>query len=271
MGEPQWTCKFIVERLAFIQGSPVWEDLTGKMEVLLIPLLFLAILAPASEAPITVTGHSWAPFISPMGEPFRARSAADDTLANWFNQADRNHDGVITSSEMIADAERFFATLDTNHDGMIDPDELAHYEWEIAPDIQVTSRTKRAPGQPAAALPDPSADDWIDHRSRRERTAEDDTTLGIGGALQGAARYGLLNMPEPVAAADTNFDRAISLEEFKEAAMERFQLLDAAHQGKLTLPQLQALRSSILGDGRHAKRKDNSPDRRIGEPLPSGP
>src|SRR5206468_2992567 len=83
-------------------------------------------------------------------EPFRPRSADDDTLADWFHQADRNNDGVIDAAELRADAERFFATLDTNHDGQIDPDELSEYESDIAPDVQVNSRTRRAPGQ---ALP----------------------------------------------------------------------------------------------------------------------
>ena len=106
---------------------------------------------PAST-PIYVTGHPWAPFISPMGEPFRAHNPNDDALADWFRQADRNHDGFVTADEMVADAERFFATLDTNHDGEIDPDELDRYEWEVAPEIQVNSRTRRAPGQPAPAV-----------------------------------------------------------------------------------------------------------------------
>ena len=52
--------------------------------------LLLVLLAPAatvpSSAPITVTGHAWAPFISPMGEPFRARTPDDDTLADWFGR-----------------------------------------------------------------------------------------------------------------------------------------------------------------------------------------
>lgn len=236
-----------------------------------VPLLLLAILAPAAEPRITVTGHSWAPFISPMGEPFRARSATDDTLADWFTQADRNHDGVLTAAEMVADAERFFTTLDLNKDGQIDPDELTHYEWEIAPDIQVMSRTKRAPGQAAAAPRDSSTDEWDDHRSKRERRAEDDSSLGIEGALQGAARYGLLNLPEPVAAADSDFNRAISLEEFKNAAIERFQLLDVTHQGRLTLVQLEALRPALPSDGRPPRPKNNATDMRIGNPLPTGP
>ncbi|MEA3080860.1 MAG: hypothetical protein QOD54_528, partial [Sphingomonadales bacterium] len=68
----------------------------------ILPLLAAAAGAPA-ERPINVVGHAWAPFISPMGEPFRPRSANDDTLARWFNQADRNRDGQLTADEMRAD------------------------------------------------------------------------------------------------------------------------------------------------------------------------
>ncbi|HWC56097.1 MAG TPA: hypothetical protein VG434_03915 [Sphingomicrobium sp.] len=89
-------------------------------------LILLAAAVAAPDKPqILVTGHQWAPFISPMGEPFRAHSATDDTLADWFYKADTNRDGVLTAAEMVADAERFFARLDTNHDGQIDPDELS--------------------------------------------------------------------------------------------------------------------------------------------------
>ena len=246
----------------------------AAMSSLLLQLALIATAAPAQvprDVPITVTAHPWAPFISPMGEPFRAHSESDDTLADWFRQADRNHDGFITPDEMVADAERFFAILDTNHDGIIDPDELDHYEWEIAPDIQVNSRTKRLPGQPIVQAPEKVLGDPQPDDHRRKRDADDMTRLGLGGALQGAARYGLLNIPEPVAAADTNFDRAISLEEFRQAALERFRLLDTAHQGRLTLGELEAMRSAILGREHRRKAGEHVPDARIGNPLPKGP
>ena len=239
--------------------------------------LFLAMLAaatqpPTSQGPIIVTGFPWAPFISPMGEPFRARSATDDTLADWFNRADRNHDGLLTADEMVADAERFFAKLDTNHDGQIDPDELAHYEYDIAPDIQVNSRTKRVRGQPVAVAQQNDSDEAqrSDRRQRRRDRDEADTSLGFAGALQGAARYGLLNLPEPVAAADADFNRAITLQEFKEAAVARFQLLDSAHKGWLTLAQLEAMPHAPTAD-RRRKRDENATDTRLGNPLPTGP
>ena len=245
------------------------------------PAFILLMTASAAAAqvtpktPITVTGHQWAPFISPMGEPFRARTATDDTLADWFNKADRNHDGFLTQEELVADAERFFATLDTNHDGQIDPDELAQYEYDIAPDVQVMSKTRRRPGDPAPVVKEHNPDDLdadTGDRARKDRRRkdreDDDSALGIGGALQGAARYSLLNIPEPVAAADTDFNRAITLEEFRAAAIERFQLLDTAHQGRVTLAQLEARLPVLPADGHHPKRKADAPDNRIGNPLP---
>jgi hypothetical protein len=236
-------------------------------------LLVLASAAPAAvqpSSPITVTGHAWAAFISPMGEPFRPHGATDDTLADWFNQADRNHDGFLTLDEMVADADRFFATLDTDHNGEIDPDELAHYEWEVAPDIQVMSKTRRAAGQPAPAVKPDEADEDHNRGRDRQRGAEMDGSLGMGGSLQGAARYSLLNIPEPVAAADTDFNRGVSKEEFRQAAAARFQLLDGGRHGKLTLAQLEGLMPAVRTAGARSKRRDDEPDARIGNPLPPG-
>ena len=214
-----------------------------------------------------------------MGEPFRAHTATDDTLADWFAIADKNHDGILTPAEMVADAERFFSKLDTDHDGEIDPDELARYEYEIAPEIQVMSSTKRAPGQPAstAAKSDDgdlgSDPDETGRRNQRrgEREQRDFGILGIGGTLQGAARYSLLNLPEPVAAADKDFNGSITLEEFRQAALERFQLLDKAHQGRISLAQLEVLPHAPDPDRRHHRINSKAPDMRIGEPLPKGP
>jgi EF hand len=235
--------------------------------------------APQSDA-ILVTGHVWAAFISPMGEPFRPNAPGDDTLADWFRRADSNHDGVLTVAEMQADAERFFATLDADHDGEIDPDELAHYEWEIAPDIQVMSRTRRVAGETSKTMRRAGAERGPgDGQWRRGENDEDDSGGGgahgrgggIGDGLEGAARYALLNIPEPVAAADTDFDRGITLSEFRQAAIARFQLLDSAHQGKLGLSQLEALPHAPIAGSHHAKRAADKMDTRVGNPLPARP
>jgi len=53
-----------------------------------------------------------------------------------------------------------------------------------------------------------------------------------------------LQIPEPVASADSNFNRGVSPEEFRDAATKRFLLLDSCHSGKLTLPELQNIRQA---------------------------
>ena len=194
-----------------------------------LPLLLL-LSAPAatalSAAPADLGGsrHFGRAFLSPMGEPF-STDRGGDALALWFNQADRDHDGSIVVGEMQADAERFFASLDVNHDGEIDPDELDRYEKVVAPDDPAV-RLELVEGVPPK--------DIGHHRG------------GGGGPLgsgsQGRARYGLLDLREPVIAADTNFNRGVSLEEFREAATKRFAALDVDHQGRLTLDVLESLR-----------------------------
>src|SRR5206468_6120878 len=158
-------------------------------------LLTLAAAVQAAEPPpvtnrqpIVVTGRGGVPFISPMGEPIRARTPNEDTLARWFNQADGNHDGSLTPDELQADAERYFTeVLDANHDGQIDPDELVRYEWTVAPEIQVNSRLRRAraPGEAPPKAEEPTGDEPGHARRDRDRFRMDD-------GPQGAARYALL-------------------------------------------------------------------------------
>lgn len=228
-----------------------------------LPALILAsFLAAAEPAPVVVTGHFWAPFISPMGEPFRPHAAGDDMLAAWFYKADRNRDGRLTVDEMQADAERFFATLDTDHDGEIRSEELVQYEWEVAPDVQLMSRTRPAAGEPAANSHSEGGDSPGLGRKSRFRTGKD-------YGFEGAGRYALLDMPEPVAAADTGFDGKISLEEFRQAAARRFALLDVQHQNALTLVGLESLLPGARSAG-HPKKKPKDPDTRVANPLPPG-
>ncbi len=224
----------------------------------LLIALILAAAPPATaqeDNRIVVTGHSWAPFISPMGEPFRAHSPSDNTLANWFRQTDRNHDGALTLDEMKADADRFFTILDSSGDGSIDPDELVYYEWEVAPDVQLGSKTRLPPG---AVRP------LLESTAKRDRRTRD---YRLEEPVQGAGRYALLDIPQPVASADRNFDRSITAAEFRTAAIYRFQLLDGAGSGKLTLPALEQQLAEAQGKAKKRKLRKGETDVRIGNPL----
>jgi Ca2+-binding EF-hand superfamily protein len=241
-------------------------DAANMLLIALIPFLASAAQAEEPPKPITVTGYRWAPFLSPMGEPFRSRTPDDDPFARWFRQADGNWDGMLTADEMRADAERFFAVLDGNGDGRIDSEERMTYESKIAPEVQVNSDWKRT-RQETAAEGRPGDRDRGDLRRRRWSNNIDGYQLD---GLQGAARYGLLNLPEPVAGADADFDRYVSLDEFRSAAAYRFQLLDSDRSGGLTSRNLEVLIPSRPKDGRRVKRRKNAVDTRIGIPVPMG-
>lgn len=179
-----------------------------------------------APAPSTTPLVGGADFVSPMGEPFRSHDALSGA-EHWFAQADVNHDGRLTLAEFRADADRFFGTLDVDRDDEIGPDEISRYESEIAPEIQVLSTygdASKATADQDGNVVDPPYP----------------TRLGAG-------RYGYLDSPEPVVAADTNFDRAISRQEFAATAMRRFKLLDTNDDGAITRDELPRL-SAVHGD-----------------------
>lgn len=204
---------------------------------ILLPMLLIAMTGQTAAAP----GQPWShdhgrPFISPMGEPFWPSGSAEEPIAQWFRQADRNGDGYLTADEMEQDGERFFATLDSNHDGQIDPDEVDRYERVIAPQVHGGSVQLRS----SQTTDDDSDMSDVDPDADASRISGG----GAEGGVQGAGRYGLLNIPEPVTGADFDLDRSISLDEFRRAARERFNLLDSSGSGKLTLTQLDGMRPS---------------------------
>lgn len=179
----------------------------------------LAAAAPALAQP--QEPHERPPgrmFISPAGEPFRG----EDGLAAWFAGADADHDGALTLPEFRTDALRFFKVLDADKDGQVDGPENTVYEVRIAPEITglVTA------GPPMAGGPR-RGDTRIARRAGKR--VEPRT---------GAARFSLLNEPQPVRGADADLNQRVSEEEWARAARRRFELLDAGQAGKLTLEAL---------------------------------
>lgn len=210
-------------------------------------------LPPVPERP--AAGPPGQPFMSPMGEPFLGKPGGVDGLTVWFQQADRNHDGAITQDEMIADAQRFFETLDTNHDGEIDPDETTHYEQVIAPEVRtgliLASQSASADNQQGRG----SRGQGGRHGSRRFS----DFAGSFGGDDEArAGRFGLLQIPEPITSADANFDRGVSVQEFRTAAIQRFNLLDINHTGRLTLPELQDIHGAAKAAFKRQQSKDEA-------------
>ncbi len=175
-------------------------------------------------------------YIAPMGEPFRAPAGQPYPAAAWFAAADADHDGQLSQAEFTADAERFFRRLDTDRDGEFDPPELSAYEKDVAPEIRLYQRPSQR---------------WIEGKlSKEERAAVE----AYGGAM-GAGRWAQLNIPQPVAAADADYNRGITRDEFRRAAVKRFALLGAAPLRLAVLKPTPAEATAITCAAGAAKRR----------------
>lgn len=190
-------------------------------------------------------------FISPMGEPFRAR-AGEDPVDLWFAAVDANTDGRLDRNEMLADADRFFARLDTDSNGVIEPDEVKRYEDGIL--NAATGGPRRDEGPPGKADP----------RSAPDR-GHGGGTGGSGQPPEGArgfgsrpfAALGFFDNPQPVTSADSDMNRSVTRAEFRSAAMRRFDQLDSNRDGIIPRDEL-PLRA---GEKRDAGRR--LPDARL--------
>ncbi len=209
-------------------------------------------------------------FISPSGEPFRG----EDGLNRWLAQADINHDGAVDLAEFRADALHAFKMFDTNGDGIIDGLELQHYEHDIVPEVGTESfdagptagrRSSSAGGGGGGGRHGGGGGGMGGGgmgggggRGRANETgygpdlSQDQSTRVPGAGLMGAARYSLINEPEPISAADTDLDGKVSLAEWMAITDRRFAKLDHFKTGKLT-------RDSLLHPPPKAKETPKAP------------
>lgn len=206
-------------------------------------LLSAPVLAAAPASPDAGAGRTWTQlFIAPSGEPFRAGAGEPYPVAAWFAAADVNHDGKLTEGEFIIDASRFFDSLDLDHDQQLNSTEIQHYEKDIAPEVQSGSfsaidwntRGAATPGsrRRALGLLQVQTDDLQAHVPEVwNRHQGSDNSRGGGS-------YGIINIPEPVMAMDTDLSGIVTRGEMRSAAQRRFNLLDTEERGYLMLADL---------------------------------
>jgi hypothetical protein len=189
------------------------------------------------------------PFISPIGKPYRSGEQEPYAKDQWFAAVDADGDNVLTALEFKGEAEIFFGELDMDHDGRIGFAEMVHYEKIVAPEVQVgfaplLGTDGRSPkgmqlpggmGPPPNGMPGGGA-----LRSIGGNGQTDAMKKKMAKMPQGAARFAILGMPQPVAAADANINGSVTLEEMRSAAVQRFSWLDdlGNKDGKLTWDEL---------------------------------
>lgn len=195
------------------------------------PALIVAALAAGLAGPALAMGSV---YMSLMGEPFRTSAAGEDPFDQWVKLADLDGDGTVSRLEFRSDAETFFASLDTDADKVIDADEMAAYE-HMAP-----GRTRAAGGgapEQSSARPTPKSSAPVE---------KGQVALVTSGNVPSATRIhpgggGKINfaeVPQPVAMADLNLDRRVTLDEFTRTAGRRFSNYDADQDGRLTRKEL---------------------------------
>ena len=192
-----------------------------------------ALIVIASAAAIAASPASAKVYMSLMGEPFRTNEAGEDPFDQWFKLADQDGDATVSRLEFRGDAEAFFAALDTNADKVIDADEMRDYE-HLAP-----GRTRAAGG---------GAAEMSSARPKAKSSApveKGQVALVTSGNVPSATRIHVADrrinassVPQPVAMADLNLDRRVTLDEFVKTASKRFTNNDSDQDGRLTRKEL---------------------------------
>jgi hypothetical protein len=206
-------------------------------------LLTLPILFPTAALAQALVNEDNPPntFISPCGQPFRAKRGAPYPVADWFHQVDKDNDGKIARAEFNADAEAFFKVLDRNRDGFLSPYEVNYYELKIAPEvvgIQVEAQRGRGPDDARLWLVQMGGYGGGDLSGVPvEQAAPTKPDISLDQTA-GASPYSFFDEPEPVSAADVHFRGIISKDDFVTLSNAHFDTLDRAGRGYLTLATL---------------------------------
>lgn len=186
-------------------------------------------------------------FISPAGQPFRAKADAPYPVVDWFRAADKNGDGKLDRSEFVTDAGAFFAVLDLNKDGVLSRAEVAYYEQRICPEL-TGQHYSAANGRRMGArlwLAQMNVPGSIDPGGEHQEP-EDAPKIPLDETGQGAAPYSLLDEPEPVLAADLDLTGIITRKNFLKLADMHFTTLDQSQSGFLTLAGLPKTKAQVL-------------------------
>lgn len=181
------------------------------MRSYLLPILALSLIPVVGHAaprkPATPLADENL-FIAPSGQPYRSKAGEPYPVVAWFEAADTNHDGKVDREEFKAEAVAFFHKMDLRKDGIIDDEIIALYEKKLVPEM-------------LTGVDNPELMNTTDKNAKR-----------------GAAPYELINVAEPLRAADRSFRGRVTLQDMQAQADLNFDYLDEDKKGFLTLDDL---------------------------------
>lgn len=189
--------------------------------------------------------------VSANGEPLMGGGAnCADRQAQWLARADTSRDGRLDLAEFRADGARWFSTMDLDTDGQVTPQELRKVRASLG---------GGGPGRGSGEDRD-RGDGPRDGRGARGGFGDDSgagsglLNAGPGGGRGGPGRgpggdtppgggrgFGASAEPDPVMAADANFDFAVSRQEYEAYTGRKFALLDVNRDGSLVAAELASL------------------------------
>ncbi len=166
-----------------------------------------------------------------------------------FEKLDTNKDGVVTSQEVEAAAQKHFAELDTNKDGKVTPEERkaaherrksAHFEDRDKNDNGVLDRNE------VERMPD---------ELFNRLDADKSGTLSYEEMANFGPKHGHKGPRGDRAPGDRAGDTVLTKADFVAKAKERMQKLDANNDGKITQDEAKAFRGT---HGRGGPGKDQA-------------
>ncbi len=204
-------------------------------------LIHLLLAVPAVAAPATPAPLPTQLFIAPSGEPFRAGPGEPYPVAAWFAAADTSRDGKLTEGEFVISASRFFDTLDLDHNKQLGSVEIKRYENDIVPEVRTGDFSMIDWNVGGAARPKgrgPKLGLQVQTDDLHAHVPEVWNRRGDQFVASGGGRYGIINIPQPVMAMDTDLNGIVTQREMLSAAQRRFRILDTDEKNYLLLREL---------------------------------
>ncbi|WP_049974400.1 hypothetical protein, partial [Azospirillum sp. B4] len=176
---------------------------------------------------------------TPLGQSLghtTSEDAAKVALRAWFIRVDTNQDGKLSPEEFQAEADAVFNHYDLNGDGALNVAELEK--------VRQADRMAQAGGPPHAGHggPDGGPPDGAPPENAPGGGPGGGAGGGMGGGMGGGPGGGMgggRGGVDPIMAADTNVDFRVTRDEFHAYARALFEVIDANHDGQLTLEEIE--------------------------------